>query len=311
MSVIAPKRIRPAPRVSVLLPVYNAATHLHASVKSILEQTFRNFQLIVINDGSTDGSLSIMKSLAAKDDRVWIVTRPNTGLVGALQDGLAAAHAPLLARMDADDIALPERFARQVEYMDAHPECVLLGTRVRAIDPHGLTLWDESTTPTDHASLDRELMKGRGGVIRHPSVMMRRDAVERVGGYRKQYDCAEDCDLFLRLAEIGQVANLPEILLLYRQHYKSINRTKFELQAGRVTGAVHEAAKRRGITLPPDWKYQPSPPTPVEKQIHDWGWLALKHKRADIARKHAWSLLGMHPTSFAAWRLMACALRGY
>lgn len=302
---------RANPRVSVVLPIYNAQKHLRAAVDSILAQTFSDFELIAINDGSTDASLSILQQYAKTDKRVWIVTRPNTGLVGALIDGLQAAQADLIARMDGDDIALPTRIEKQVAYMDSHPDCVLLGTLVRSIDPHGLTLWEEHSTPTTHDELDAELLKGRGGVIRHPTAMIRRAAIGKVGSYRPAFNCAEDLDLFLRLAEVGRIANLPEILLAYRQHYGSINRTKYEIQNQRATNSVYEAAARRGITLPPGWKYQPDPPRPKVQQLRDWGWLALKSKRADIARKHAWSLLGLSPFNLESWRLMVCALRGY
>lgn len=299
------------PRVSIVLPIYNAEKHLAAAMDSLLAQTFSDFELIAINDGSKDGSLEILRTFQKRDNRVWIITRPNTGLVGALQDGLRAAQTDLIARMDADDIALPQRLEKQVAYMDTHPECVLLGTRVQAIDPHGLPLWEEHNVPTTHEDLDRELMKGRGGVIRHPTAMIRRAAVHKVGSYRNEFNNAEDLDLFLRLAEIGKVANLPDVLLLYRQHYGSINRTKYEIQSQRATKSVYEAAQRRGIKLPDGWAYKPEPPRPANEQLRDWGWAALKQKRADIARKHAWSLMGMQPFKLDSWRLMMCALRGH
>ncbi|MCS7035004.1 MAG: glycosyltransferase [Phycisphaerae bacterium] len=299
------------PRVSVILPVYNGQEYLAEAVESILHQSFDAFELIIVDDGSTDRSPAILRRYAAHDPRIHLISRPNTGLVGALRDGLAAARSDLIARMDADDIALPQRLEKQYHYMVAHPECVLLGTFVRAIDPHGLLLWDETSGPVTHEEIDRELMKGRGGVIRHPAAMMRLEAVRRVGGYRDHYNTAEDLDLFLRLAEIGRIANLPEILLLYRQHYKSVNRTRFALQNERITQVVHEAARRRGVTIPADWRYTPKPPRPADQQLRDWGWLALKQNRADIARKHARSLLGMQPTRLDSWRLLFCALRGY
>jgi glycosyltransferase involved in cell wall biosynthesis len=301
----------PTPRVSIVLPVYNAQRYLDQTMCSLVEQTFADFEIIVINDGSTDDSLEILRTHGRRDKRISIITRPNTGLVGALQDGLRAAQTDLIARMDADDIALPQRLEKQVAYMDAHPECVLLGTFVRAIDPHGMSIWDETQIPLEHAEIDAALMQGRGGVVRHPTAMLRRDAIQKVGSYRDEFNCAEDLDLFLRLAEVGRVANLPEILLLYRQHYGSINRTRYALQNERATRAVYEAAQRRGITLPAGWRYHPDPPRPIENQLRDWGWLALKKKRFDIARKHARSLLGMKPFSLESWRLMACALRGY
>jgi hypothetical protein len=117
-------------------------------------------------------------------------------------------------------------------------------------------------------------------------------------------------DLFLRLAEVGRIANLPDTLLLYRQHPASVNRTRFEQQAKLITQVVREAAERRGKALPSGWSYECKPPAPPTEQIREWGWRALKLKKLDIARKHAWSLLRMSMWDRENWRLMACALRG-
>jgi glycosyltransferase involved in cell wall biosynthesis len=299
-----------AHRVSVIVPVYNAEQHLREAIDSVLAQTVRDFELIAVDDGSKDRSLSILRSYEQADRRVRVISRANTGIVGALNDGIAASSAPILARMDADDICLPRRFELQLAYLDANPYCVLLGAMATVIDPHGLPLY-ESERLLKHEELDRELMKGRGGVIRHPVAMIRRAALQRVGGYRPAFQWAEDLDLFLRLAEIGQIANLPDMLLLYRQHPQSVNRTRFAQQAELITHAVREAATRRGATLPAEWEYVPNLPAPPAEQIREWGWRALKEKKPDIARKHAWSLLRLSLWNREHWRLFACALRGY
>jgi glycosyltransferase involved in cell wall biosynthesis len=297
-------------RVSVVVPVYNAEAHLKRALQSVLDQTFDDFELICVDDGSRDRSPSILRDFEKRDARVRVISRPNTGIVGALNDGLAAAAAPVVARMDADDVCLPERFEKQLAYLDANPDCVLLGAMVTVIDPHGLPLY-ASEPLLDHAGLDAELMKGRGGVIRHPVAMIRRHALDTVGGYRQQYQWAEDLDLFLRLAEVGRIANLPDTLLLYRQHPQSVNRTRFEQQARLITQVVREAAQRRGVSVPAGWEYKANPPAAPSEQIREWGWRALKEKRAEIARKHAWSLLRMSMWNKENWRLMACAIRGY
>lgn len=298
------------PRVSVVVPVYNAEAHLDEAIQSVLNQTFADFELIAVDDGSIDRSPAILKRFERADPRVRVIARPNTGIVGALNDGIAAARGPILARMDADDVCLPHRFERQVAYLDAHPDCVLLGTMVTVVDPHGLELYD-SEPLLEHDELERELMKGRGGVIRHPAAMIRRDALERAGGYRPEYQWAEDLDLFLRLAEVGRIANLPDTLLLYRQHPQSVNRTRFEQQARLITAAVREAAGRRGVSLTAGWSYECRPPAPPVEQIREWGWRALKMKKLDIARRHAMSLLRMKLWDRENWRLMACAIRGH
>jgi glycosyltransferase involved in cell wall biosynthesis len=122
------------PAISVLMPVYNTERYVAEAVESILAQTFRNFEFLIIDDGSTDRSLSILKRYAERDPRIYLVSRPNTGYVIALNEMLAMARGEFIARIDADDIALPERFEVQVAYLREHPEVVCLGSKVQFID---------------------------------------------------------------------------------------------------------------------------------------------------------------------------------
>jgi glycosyltransferase involved in cell wall biosynthesis len=296
--------------ISVVVPVYNAQRYLEEAMRSVLNQSYRDFELIAVDDGSKDSSLAILKRLAREDKRVRVISRPNTGIVGALNDGLAATKGKYIARMDADDVCLPDRFVKQLAYLESHPDCVLLGSMCTVIDPLCLPLYETERLLT-HEELDRELMKGRGGVIRHPVAMIRREPFMRIGAYRQQYQWAEDLDLFLRLAEIGRIANLPDTLLHYRQHPQSVNRTRYEEQAKLITRVVREAAQRRGVWIDPGWQYDSRPPAAPSEQIREWGWRALKQKNASVARKHAFSLLRMSMWDKENWRLMACALRGY
>ena len=298
------------PAVSVVLPVYNAARYLPQAIDSILKQSFTKFELIAVDDGSTDDSPRILRGFAERDPRVRVISRANTGIVGALNDGIGASHAELIARMDSDDISLPERLEKQVSYMNEHRDCVLLGAQVQVIDPHGMPLF-RSANPLDHESIDAALMLGKGGVLRHPSAIIRRDAFTRVGGYRPQYQWAEDVDLFLRLAEVGRIANLPDILLHYRQHCGSVNRTRYQQQARRITQVVREAAQRRGLSLAENWQYDMKIPPDAGEQLREWGWRALKERRLSVARKHALSAVQKQPLSIASWRLMYCAIRGW
>jgi len=122
------------PLVSVLLPVWNGERFLRASIDSIASQTFRAFELIVISDGSTDGSLEIAREAAGLDSRIVVLPLPHDGLPAALNAGIAAARGAYLARMDADDLAVPARLERQVAYLDAHPHCVVVGSAVDVVD---------------------------------------------------------------------------------------------------------------------------------------------------------------------------------
>jgi glycosyltransferase involved in cell wall biosynthesis len=297
------------PEVAVLMTAYNAERYIAAAVQSVLDQTFAEFELVVVDDGSTDGTLRLLQDFARRDPRVRIISRPNTGLTGALNDGLATIRSPLVARMDADDLCLPNRLELQVRYMREHPECVLLGCQTELIDPHGLHI-GYAHWATDHETIDAELLRGIGGTVPHPGAIMRRDAVVAVGAYRDQYNNSEDLDLWLRLAERGRVANLPDVLLRYRRHYDSVCHNKFENQRRIKRSIVSEAYQRRGLTMPADWKLEVWQPKDRLEQILQWGWIALNRGHRSGARRHAWDALRYAPLSKESWRLMYCALRG-
>ena len=298
------------PLISVVMPVYNAADYLGQAVSSILAQTLRDYEFIIVNDGSTDRSGKMLEQFAKKDKRIKLISKPNTGIVAALNDGLAQARGTFIARMDADDISLPNRFALQLDYVQQHSDCVALGSRVVAIDPYGCELY-RSEHKLDHDEIDRELLNGSGWAIVHPVAMMRREAIERVAGYRKQWQWVEDLDLFLRLAEIGKLANLSDMLLHYRQHTESINRTRSQQQAELADACVREAYQRRGLDVPAGWKYQPKPRPAKDVQLRTWAWKALGRGNVQAARKHAVNLWKTSPFSVESWRTLLCAMRGY
>ena len=311
----------PPPRVSVVLPVHDAAPFVREAVCSILHQTLRDFELIVVDDGSTDGTPAILRRLERVDARLRVVTGPRRGLVAALNAGFALARGEFVARMDADDVAMPDRLAKQLAFLEQNPDVVLLGTQVRFLDPYKTPIGD-SALPTDHAGIDALLLGGNGQAVVHPAAMLRRTAYDRVGGYRAEIaraadgsDVCEDLDLYLRLAEIGRVANLPQVLLGYRQHYASITRTKMAEQAQALPRIVGEAYARRGATLPADGSVERLArdywtPMPRREQFREWGWMAVKRGRFDAALLHALSLLRRAPLDGGAWRLAYCAVRG-
>lgn len=215
-----------APRVSVLLPVYNGGPYLRAAVDSVLAQTFADFELIAIDDGSTDGSGAVLDAI--RDPRLRVVHQENAGLALTLNRAIALSRGEYLARQDADDLCLPERFARQVAYLDAHPHCALLGTWSR--------IWEgERATARGHRHpRENGELQLRGlfdSFFVHSSVMMRRAALEAVGPYPTdpQRFPPEDFDLWSRIARRFEVANLPEVLQIYREVPVSISRTRAEL----------------------------------------------------------------------------------
>ena len=296
------------PAVTVVLPVHNGGRYLRAAVDSVLAQTFADFELVAFDDGSTDDTAAVLNGIAAADARVRVVSRPNRGLVHTLNESIALARGTYLARMDADDLCRPGRFAKQVAYLDAHPDCVLLGSRVLWVDPDGLPI-TEAATETTHEQIDRAHLS-RGWPVVHPAVMMRADAVRQVGGYRDQYNTLEDFDLFLRLAEVGKLANLPDVLLEYRQHFGSVTHRKVATQQALRQAILDETSARRGQP-PADRLPPPAPPRPRSEQHRFWAWSALKAGHRRTARKHALSTVRHAPLSAQSWRVLACAARGH
>ena len=292
------------------MTVYNTERYVAEAARSVLGQTFGDFEFIIVDDGSTDRSPAILRDFAARDPRVRLVSRPNTGIVRAANEGIGLARGRYLARMDSDDVCLPRRFETQVRYLDEHPECVLVGSRVTVVDPYGSPVFDSGQKLT-HEEIDAELLGSGGGwAIVQPSAMMRTETVRSVGGYRGRHNVSEDQDLFLRLAEVGRVANLPEPLLLYRRHYQSVMHTQWRQREEVKEKIVREAYERRGLPMPADWKFDDWKPIPLARQLREWGWAALKRGNASVARKHALGALGAAPLSGEAWKLMYCALRG-
>ncbi|HEX8912731.1 MAG TPA: glycosyltransferase, partial [Humisphaera sp.] len=231
------------PAVSVMMPVYNAARYVAAAMRGVLRQTFADLELVVVDDGSTDRSLAVARRVAATDRRVRVETGPNRGVVGARNACLALARAPLLAVNDADDVSVPDRLARQVAYLRANPACVAVGGRMRFVDPDGAPL-GEHFRYTDHDRIDAfHLSEARSGVG-HSAALMRADAVRAVGGYREGFGPAEDFDLWLRLAEVGRLANLTARVVDYRLHERSLTATQAARQRAAAARAVAEARAR-------------------------------------------------------------------
>jgi hypothetical protein len=162
-----------------------------------------------------------------------------------------------------------------------------------------------------HAEIDKELLNGVGWSIVHPSAMLRRDAIAKIGGYRKEFQWVEDLDLFLRLGEHGRLANLADMLLYYRQHTESVNRTRSAQQAELADACVRDAFRRRGQTPPAGWKFVPKPKPPRDVQLHTWAWRAMKAGNVPAARKHAVALWKAAPLWPQSWKTLLCAMRGH
>ena len=219
------KQADTGPLVSVLLPFHNAAETMADCIDSVLAQTLNDFEIITVNDFSNDASLQILQ--AYSDDRIRIINNKHRGLVSALNTGLACCNAPLVARMDADDIMYPHRLAKQYEYMRQHHEVVLLATQARKFPEASIRngyreymRWQNSVL--SHEDVHRQIYIE--SPFAHPSVMFRRDSVIAAGAYRHGA-FPEDYELWLRLLHLGhRMEKLPQVLLDWRESEKRLSR---------------------------------------------------------------------------------------
>ena len=231
-----------APSVSVVLPVFNARDYVGEALKSVLGQSREDFELIVVDDGSTDGSGAILDEYAASDSRVRVDHRPHRGLVPTLNAGCRRATARYIARLDADDVASPERLERQLSFLERHPDVAVLGTGVTVVGADGRQLQTVSY-PADHAEIVRRL--GATTPIVHPTVMVRAQPLREVGGYRSAFTVAQDHDLWLRLAERHKLANLVDPLVEYRVHETQLTVERLEAAVIEMLAANAAAKSRR------------------------------------------------------------------
>lgn len=298
-----------SPRLAVIMAVHNGDRFLDEAIQSMLGQSYRDFDFIIVDDGSTDESPRILARHAIADSRVRIITQSNAGLTASLNRAIESTAAPLIARMDSDDVAHPDRLTRQIAYLDAHPDVVCIGSRVELIDELGAEI-DRHDHPLTHEEIDRDLLRGIGWSIVHPSAMFRRTAFEQVGRYDTRYRTGQDLDLFLKLSEIGRLANLPERLLKYRQHPASTNFTKDQQATLLKRQMVAEACKRRGLPSPDESQLVYFPRRPLAEQHRRWGWFALRGGNARAARHHALRSLSHSPLSMESWKLFMCGVRG-
>lgn len=209
------------PLVSVVLPVFNGEVYLKAAVESILSQSYINFELIVIDDGSADNSFQILNGV--KDARTQLARHSNRGLAATLNKGIELARGEYIVRQDQDDLSFPDRLAKQVAYMESHPECALVGTWAQIMQGDRL-MERYHRHPACPSELRYQLLFNNPFV--HSSVMLRKSALEAVGGYSTDQtrQPPEDYELWSRLSRHSEVANLPEVLVHYREVPGSMSR---------------------------------------------------------------------------------------
>ena len=227
------------PKISVILPVYNGEKYLAEAIDSILSQTYQNFELIIINDCSSDRTPEIISSFT--DERIRIINNPsNMKISRSLNKGIELAQGQFIARMDADDISLPERFQKQVAFLENYPDIGVVGSWIRRIDEKGNFI-NNMFRETRPETIKWDLFFG--SPIAHPSVMMRAEVVRSSGGYSIDAFGCEDYELWTRLIKITRFANLPENLLLYRIHSENVS-SKYRPEQDRNASRLQELVQQ-------------------------------------------------------------------
>jgi glycosyltransferase involved in cell wall biosynthesis len=228
------------PKVSVVMSVYNSEKYLRESVNSVLNQSFTDFEFVIINDGSTDGTREILESY--NDPRIILIHQENMGLTKSLNKGITLARGEYIARQDADDISMLERLEKQLEFLEKNKNVALLGTAAQIIYNRGILL-KTTINPCDYASI-KNLLKNTNCFI-HGSVMFKREVFFELGGYREFFLTSQDYDLWLRFAEKFEVANLLIPLYKFRFNQQSISFKKAIVSQRKMALFAKKLAKAR------------------------------------------------------------------
>ena len=238
------------PKISIVMPVYNAEKYLRYAIESILRQTFAEFEFIILNDGSTDGSKAIIAAYAEKDPRIIFIDSPqNIGYVPRLNEGIEKARAPYIARMDADDIAMPRRLELQHDFLEQRPDVGLVGGYIATIDERN----------ADHGNIWRFTARSEeipvimmfGNYFAHPTVMYRTGIVRKIG-YDASYMPSEDFKMWTGISRVARVANLNRVLLLYRSHAANISKKHVSDASAQVRRILGEQLERLGVEFSPE-----------------------------------------------------------
>lgn len=295
------------PVLSVVMSAYNAATYLSTTIESVLTQSLTDFEFIIVDDGSTDDTPRILQRYADQDARVTVITQSNQGTPVALNTGISAAQTTIIARMDADDRMLPHRLEKQLIYLQQHPEAAVVSCLAHYINGKNKII---GKTYSDLLTVDdcrRYMRENRIIFCLHPGAMIRKQAIEEIGGYRPWLRYAQDIDLWNRLADKGHYTIvMPEILMQYRVH-PSASMVKIG-QRSMMAGWVKHSARcrRRGEPELPFERYQ--------HQIKTASWTEKLKRKRIIYRDAYYRAAGMmfgsdRYVAFAAY-LMAAFLLG-
>ena len=291
------------------MSVYNGEAFVGQAVESILAQTFGDFEFLVLDDGSKDASLDVLRPYAERDKRIKLTTRPNKGLTKTLNELFAQSTGDFIARMDCDDVALPDRFATQLAALRSDPALVCVGGCFQLIDADGRVL-TTLKPPADDAEIQRQALAGHGSIC-HPTAMIRREALETIGGSDEAFRIAQDLDLWLRLGEVGKLGNVPQTVLKFRLHEGSVSEKKGLEQRKFARMACERAWQRRGMTDAVFEAAEPwRPGTDAESRMGfalKYGWWAFNSGERRTALHYGVRAVRAKPLRAEPWKLLLCA----
>ncbi len=303
-STAPPSLATTTPRVSVLMPIYNACDYLAEAVDSILTQTLWDLELVAVDDGSTDRSLDVLRDFERRDGRMRVFARPHLGYVRQLNFGLGVSRGRYIARMDSDDVAYPRRLEIQVEHLESNPQTIVLGGAYDLTDAAGRML-RRHVPPADDATLQEMCLTGQTP-IGHPTAIMRRASLVEVGGYDESLETAEDNDLWLRLGERGELACVLEPVIRYRQHDKSVSEQRAAEQLACIRAGCEAAYARRGLDRafipPPAWR--PTGEAGRYDFLLKYGWWALSSAQRGTAFRYGLKAIRQRPLKREPWMLI-------
>ena len=215
------------PKLSIIMSAYNADKYIEESIRSILDQSYKNFEFIIVNDGSNDRTLEIIDSFGIADRRIKIINQENKGLTKTLIESVAISNGDYIARMDADDVSNINRLSTQINYLESNRSVGMLGTWINVIDSSN-KVTKTVKLPSRSTTIKRRMQYGNQFV--HGSVMFRKDIYEAVGGYDESFKFSQDYDLWLRMIKITDCINITKCLYYLRVHENSISITNNQLQ---------------------------------------------------------------------------------